>query len=232
MKRILYKLFLGKPEFNILLKYTAVKNQLLNLKKVWNNEKHNDIGIEKIVRLFLTAFQFLTLSIYLRNYFGKKGTAYRDLAIDFYILLRTIFPFIVLLTGLYKYCFFVGTAIYFSIDTILYIGTLIFVTDVVAKPRSYRRSVLLLFFNYIEIVLNFAILYGGLNLLNESATSFIDYIYFSFITAATIGYGDILPITSLGKFLVCIQSLLFLVFIIVFLGHFSSKVDNKDYFDS
>lgn len=67
--------------------------------------------------------------------------------------------------------------------------------------------------------------------MNERAKSVIDYIYFSLVTSATIGYGDIYPTTDLGKVVVGFQSIVFLVFIVLFLNFFSSKVEDKDYFD-
>lgn len=46
------KTFFGKDDNDVQLGHTAVKNQAKNLKRVWNNEKHDDIGLEKILRLF------------------------------------------------------------------------------------------------------------------------------------------------------------------------------------
>ena len=79
--------------------------------------------------------------------------------------------------------------------------------------------------------MDFALIYGNLHLLNQHAKSVIDFIYFSFITSSTIGYGEIYPITTLGKVIVSFQSIVFLVFIVLFLNFFSSKVEDKEYFD-
>ena len=231
MKKTVKKLFFGRPEENIQLDHTSIVNQRKNLRKVWDNEKHNDIGLEKILRLFLVAIQFAFPGIYIRDRFGRKGLTYKNLAIEFYVLLKTILPLIFLFSGFYTNIFIVLIASYLLCETILYVATLIFVSDIFAKPRSYRRSVLLLYLNYLEIVFAFAVIYGGLNLLNGNAKSVIDYIYFSFVTSATIGYGDIYPITDLGKVVVGFQSIVFLVFIVLFLNFFSSKVEDKDYFD-
>ncbi len=58
--------------------------------------------------------------------------------------------------------------------------------------------------------------------------SFIDFIYFSTITQATVGYGDMLPNSSLIRFIVTIQTLLG-VFMTVILIAFSFKqfLDNQ-----
>ncbi|MGZ5303565.1 MAG: potassium channel family protein [Bacteroidia bacterium] len=231
MKRFFKKLLFGRPEENIQLEHTTIENQRKNLRKVWNNEQHNDIGLEKILRLFLVAVQFAFPGIYIRDKFGKKGLTWKNLAVEMYVLLKTILPLVFLLTGLYTNIYIVIFIAYLLTETILYVATLIFVTDIFAKPRSYRRSVLLLYFNYLEIVLDFAVIYGGLQLLSNNAISVTDFIYFSFITSATIGYGDIFPVTTLGKIMVSFQSIIFLIFIVLFINFFSSKVEDKEYFD-
>ena len=178
----------------------------------------------------MVAVQFAFPGIYIRDIFGRHGLTYKNLAVESYVIFKTILPLIFLITGIYTNTFIVFVTTYLLSETILYVATLIFVSDIFARPRSYRRSVLLLYFNYLEIVLSFAVIYGGLNLLNENANSIIDYIYFSFVTSATIGYGDIYPVTDLGKIVVGFQSIIFLIFIVLFLNFFSSKVDDKDYF--
>lgn len=37
---------------------------------------------------------------------------------------------------------------------------------------------------------------------NQSPATFFDFIYFSFVTIATVGYGDILPVSKISRFLV------------------------------
>ena len=231
MKETFKKLLFGRPEENIQLDHTSIANQRKNLRKVWENEKHNDIGVEKMLRLFLVAVQFAFPGIYIRDRFGRRGLTYKNLAVESYVIFKTMLPLIFLIADIYNNIFIVFVTTYLLCETILYVATLIFVSDIFARPRSYRRSVLLLYFNYLEIVLSFAVIYGGLNLLNSNANSIVDYIYFSFVTSATIGYGDIYPVTDLGKLIVGFQSIVFLIFIVLFLNFFSSKVEDKDYFD-
>jgi hypothetical protein len=95
---------------------------------------------------------------------------------------------------------FVLGMVYVMLETILYIPTLIFASDLFSKPRSYKRSMLLLFFNYIEMVFGFAVLYSLLISLTNHFTHWFDAIYFSTVTSSTIGYGDLYPIDPLGKF--------------------------------
>ena len=120
---------------------------------------------------------------------------------------------------------------YLFLETIFYIPTLIFASDLFSRPRSYRRSMILLFFNYTEIFLSYAVFYSLGDFLNQKFTHWFDAIYFSIITSTSVGFGDFYPTTFTGKFLVSTQALLFLFFIIIFLNFFSTKVKSKGYFD-
>ena len=91
---------------------------------------------------------------------------------------------------------------------------------------------LLLFFNYIEIVLSFGVLYSCGDNMNKPFTHWYDAIYFSMVTSASIGFGDFAPETTYARVLVSIQALFFLSFVVLFLSFFSNKVKNKGYFDN
>jgi hypothetical protein len=64
---------------------------------------------------------------------------------------------------------------------------------------------LLLFGFYLALNTLFSIAYFELKIL-KCGTGFFDYIYFSFVTSFTIGYGDFVPLTDIGKFAVILQS--------------------------
>ena len=224
LKNVLFKLFLGKREYNVKYNKSALKSHAQNLVNVWNNENNSDIGLEKILRLFLLSVQFVFPGLYIRQLFGRRGLSVKNLAIEVYVLLKTAFPLILLLTGGYTHPVFIFLVFYILTETIFYNTILIFASDVYSHPRSYRRSVLLLFFNYIEIVFDFAVIYGGLHLLGGRVNGIIDFIYFSFVTSATISFADIYPITNLGKIMVGTQSVVFFVFIVLFFNFFSSRV--------
>lgn len=225
MRRIIYKLFLGKPEYNIPIKHTAYHAYRANLVKIWNNEKHHDVGFEKILRLFLVAVQIIFPGIHIRNITGRYGLIKRNMANEFYVLFKTVLPLFFLFSGLYRYKLVVGISSYLLAETIFYVASLIFASDMFLKPRSYRRNILMLFFNYMEILFCFAVIYAGLHLLGNQAKSVYDYIYFSVVTSTTIGYGDIHPVTAAGKMMVCAQAIIVVAFIVLFLNFFGSKVE-------
>ncbi|WP_310560716.1 potassium channel family protein [Flavobacterium sp.] len=231
MQSILKKLFLGnvskipKPEYN------PIQKRIMNIKAIWNNNHQDDAGIEKIVRLFLSSSQLFFPGVYIKYLASLKGYEYRDLALDFYVLLKVSLPLLILICHWQSYHFVIWIMIYVLLETVLYIPTLIFASDMFSKPRSYKRSMLLLFLNYVEIILAFAVLYSCGNYLNKPFDYWFDAVYFSTITSSTIGYGDFYPITTIGKILASIQALLFLFFVVLFLNFFSAKIKSKGYFD-
>ncbi|MBF2024907.1 two pore domain potassium channel family protein, partial [Flavobacterium psychrophilum] len=182
-------------------------------------------------RLFLSISQLLFPGIYIKYFANKKGSEYQDLALDVYILAKVMFPLMILINEWQHNIYIIFVMTYVLLETVLYIPTLIFASDLFSRPRSYKRSMLLLFFNYMEIVLAFAVLYSCGNYLNKDFTHWFDALYFSIITSSSIGYGDFYPVTIFGKFLVSMQALLFLFFVILFLNFFSTKIKSKGYFD-
>lgn len=211
---------------------SAVQKRIRNLKSIWYNENDSDIGIEKLFRLFLAAFQFLCLGTYIKEIAGRFGIAAREIAVDFYVLFKFIYPIILLKYKLYDDFngLFFYIMLWFMFETMFYIPTLIFASDFFAKPRSYRRSMLLLFFNYIEIVFDFGVIYASGDYLNKAFNHWFDPAYFSMITSATIGYGDYHPINFHGKLIASTESILFVVFLVLFINFFTNKVESKGYF--
>ena len=203
MKAILKKLLLGNVSRIAIPDCNPVKKCINNIKAIWNNEHQDDNGIEKIVRLFLSSSQLLFPGVYIKYLASIKGYEYRDLASDLYVLL----------------------------ETVLYIPTLIFASDLFSKPRSYKRSMLLLFLNYTEIIFAFGVLYSCGDYFNKPFENWFDSVYFSIITSSSIGYGDYYPVKTIGKILVSAQAMLFLFFVVLFLNFFSTKIKSKGYFD-
>jgi len=231
MKNKLKKIVLGKPPAEGNVEAGAIKKRIENIKAIWNNDHQDDVGIEKMFRLFLAASQFLFPGIYIKHFAGKHGVQIQDLVMDFYITLKVLFP-VFILYNQYNHIFILTLIlVWLLIETILYVPTLIFASDIIARPSSYRRSMLLLLFNYFEIAFSFGVIYTQANCLNKAFQNWYDSIYFSFVTLGSIGFGDYYPTTGLGKFLVVVQSVIFLAFVVLFLNFFSNKVENKGYFD-
>ena len=231
MKNEIKKLFLGNNIDENKPKRDPIEKGLQNIKSIWNNDHQDDSGIEKINRLFLASTQFLFPGIYIKHFANKRGGVFQELISDIYVLLKVCFPILILINSWQGSKIVIYILLYLMIETILYIPRLIFASDLFSRPRSYKRSLLLLFFNYLEIVFSFAVLYTCDNYLNKPFTHWFDAVYFSIITSSSIGYGDYYPVTTYGKVLVSSQALIFLFFVVLFLNFFSNKIKNKGYFD-
>lgn len=229
--RVVKKLLVGKVSEKHSHPISPLHKRISNIQSIWNNDHEDDNGIEKIVRLFLSISQLFFLGIYIKHFANKFGHEYKDLAMDLYVLAKVIFPFLILINDWQNYDYVIWILVFLLLETILYIPTLIFASDLFSRPRSYKRSMLLLFFNYIEVVVSFAVLYTLGDNMNKPFEHWFDSIYFSLISSNSIGYGDYYPITTFGKVLVSLQALFFLSFVILFLNFFSTKVKSKGYFE-
>jgi hypothetical protein len=234
MKHFLRKLLLGRitKDDKPLLKINPLQKRIQNIKSIWNNDHQDDNGIEKIFRLFLSISQLLFPGVYIKFWFSRKNYEYQDIAMDFYILLKMLFPIYILKNNLQDQNILIYIMVYVLVETVLYIPTLIFASDMLSRPKSYKRSMLLLFLNYLEIVFAFAVLYTLGDNMNKPFTNWFDAVYFSIITANSVGYGDYYPVTPYAKVLVSIQAMFFLSFVVLFFNFFSAKVKNKGYFDN
>lgn len=213
----------------------AIKNQCLNVRRIWNNKDYNDFGIERIFRLLISISLFLFPGLYIRSISGKFGLISRKLAVEFYVILKLILPIIYFKLNLTEYLSIAILASYMAVETLVYLAALIFLSNEFTKPISYRRSILTLFINYIEICLDFAVIYSYCNFaipnfFKEKLTTGIQAIYFSFVTSTTVGFGDITVTNSFGQTLVIIQILLFLMFIGLFINFFTSRANELSYY--
>jgi len=221
---LLKKIFVG-PNVTLKNPKSAIDVQLDHLKNIWEN-KTSTIGIERIFRFFLILIHFVFPNLYVRNLSGKKGTVSRKLCVELYVLFKLLSPLFILLFGLEKYTIICLIIIYLSIETITYLLGIVFLSDIYTKPISFKRSLILIFINFVEITLNFAVLYKGFNAIKLS-DDVLSPIYFSFVSGTTVGFGDITPISSMGQILVIFQSMIFLLFIVVFFSHFISNLSSN-----
>jgi len=149
MKIFIRKLILGRHYKKDKPKFSPIQKRIQNIKSIWNNDHQDDNGIEKIVRLFLSSSQLLFPGIYIKQLAHRIGFEYEDIAMDIYVLSKVIFPIIILCNGWQHNLVLITIMVYLLLETVLYIPTLIFASEWFSRPRSYKRCMLLLFFNYI-----------------------------------------------------------------------------------
>lgn len=96
---------------------------------------------------------------------------------------------------------------------------------------------------YLQVGFAFAFVFGAIDLAQTQpffaqgeVTGFFDYVYFSFITLTTVGYGDLSAVGDFGRALAILETLLgqlFLVVLVAYLvgrlsgGHRTSQVDDS-----
>ena len=199
----------------------AYRQQVGHLKEVWNDDAY---GLERLLRLFLCLAQFIFPLLLLRDIFGRFGAISRKLSVEFYNLLKLFFPLAILYSGLYRYHFIIAVVIYLLSETILHLLNLIFLEDVHAAAVSYRRSILLLLLHYLEVILDFAVIYIGFDLLSEKL-SWVSAVYFSLVAGATVGFGDIYAKGTAGQLVVIAQLLICILFVLLFINHFAQRAE-------
>ncbi len=229
MRRAVRKLLVGRGHRSDEARRSTVGGRWENVVAIWNNTYEEDAGLEKIVRLLLAASQFLFPGMYIKHLFWRKGALYQDFAIEVFVLLKTAFPLLVLQQGWEHHRAAQVVVLWFMLETILYIPTLIFASDAFPSPRSYRRSKLLLFINYMEVVFSFAVVHMAGQYMNNPFSDWKDALYTSFVITSTIGFGDFYPVTGTGKLVVSLQSLFYLSYVALFISFFNLGA-GKGYF--
>lgn len=236
--RFLKVLFIGHDHYHPTNKLRpAIWHQYTHLKGVWTNKHYTDFGLERLIRLFLAVSLFLYPGLYIKAFFSRFGLIIRKLAVEVYVVFKLILPIIFFKFHLTRYLWAPIVSGYMLSETIVYLAALIYLSNEFAKPISYRRSLTALFINYIEICLDFAVIYSYCNynipgFFEHKLANGMQIIYFSFSTSATVGYGDITPIHEFGQWLVISQIIIFLVFVGLFINFFAAKVQDPTYNDS
>ncbi|MBK8498140.1 MAG: two pore domain potassium channel family protein [Flavobacteriales bacterium] len=229
MRHAIRKLIVGRGHRADEERYSTIERRWANVVAVWNNTYEEDAGLEKVVRLILAASQFLFPGMYIKHLFWKRGSLVQDFAIEVFVVFKTCFPIIVMAIGWEREPVAYALVIWFMAETIAYIPTLIFASDTFPSPRSYRRSKLLIFLNYLEVVFSFALIHLAGQYMNHPFADWKDAVYASFVITSTIGFGDFYPITGMGKLVVALQSLFYLSYIALFISFFAMG-GGKGYF--
>lgn len=185
-------------------------------------------GIERYVLIGLSAALMAMPTMFFRWLAGRKGYTARKKAIEVWAFFKPVFFFGILISGYWSRNWTVLIAIITLTDLFLYLFGLVLLRDFWVRPSSYSRSLLLLGVNLFEFTAGFSIFYLHFGLLKYDSKTIADWgsaFYFSMVTAATVGYGDITPSPGLGRTLVTIQVFLSLVFMAVIISRFVGNLD-------
>jgi len=200
----------------------AHTHHFTKIQNVWDSTHYADFGIERILRLFLVGSKIFFPGIYI-DYLTKNSTLYkRKLVGEFYVIFKTLVPFLMLYFSLWNHLGLYIFNIYLLVETFLHIFHKIFLPEH-DHDKMVNRSIILLFFNFIEVIASFGVIYAAGNYLNQPVQNWVDALYFSFITGVTIGYGDFHPVNEQGKILVMIQILSTMAFLFLFFNFFGPR---------
>jgi voltage-gated potassium channel Kch len=184
--------------------------------------------LQRIVQTLLCLLLFFTIAMALRWLGGMVSRACRKISIELYAVGKCIGLIICLTHGAPVSNTVALIAAYFLFDLFANLSGFILLRHHWRPPASLTRSLILLAINFIEICTAFAILYlffGCVGTPGKPAiTSGASAMYFSIITAATVGYGDIVPLDLTGQKLVATQVVMSLFFMAVILSHFVSQM--------
>ena len=197
------------------------------IQNVWNSGKFYDFGIERIFRLFLVTSKLLFPGIYIDYFFRNSSYQAQKVAGEVFVLFKTAMPFFMLYFQLWHHSWLYIINMYLLLETYLYIFYKIFVPEH-NHQRTHKRSLLLLFLNFFEVIGSFGVIYAAGNFLNQPVSNWIDALYFSFVTGATVGYGELHPVTSTGKQLVILQIISTLAFLILFFNFFTPRAQDSE----
>ena len=209
--------------------HPEIKVQIINFYRVWRNKGYRDFGLERIIRLFLVGSQFFFPGLYIRHFGARAGGFLgRRLVTEFYIILKLLF----LLADWTLSPILCVIIAYFMVETMLYLTSMIFLSFQFSPIISYRRSLISIFINFHEISLGYGLLYfsGEQHIpyfFNQNFDSGLHAVYFSYITSATIGYGDVYPVHGLARMLVLSQVVFSFVFIGLIFNFFASRVHEQ-----
>lgn len=197
-------------------------SELPSILKSLYYEDYGVYGFEKILAIFLTAIKIIFPMFWIRNRSKNKGYAFRNTMLELYLIFKCTVLFMILKMWWFGN-FGLAITLYFLTDIILYLMGIMFLPSMYNHNSNFNKNFLHLLLNLTEIVFGFSILYlatSALSMANGAVPNWIDAIYFSIVTFATIGYGDITTATHAGKLLVSGQVIISFLFVTIIVSRF------------
>ncbi len=196
---------------------------------------HRLFGIERIF-LLLVCFGLLVMPAMvvrgIGQIFGEHG---RRLAMEIYAIAKPVLLFWVLFSGHFALTAWAVVASVALLDLYISLLAMVFLKHFHTGRTSHGRSLLLLVVNFAESVVAFAVLYGFSQSIANQAhldpTPIVDpftLLYFSCVTAASVGYGDYLPMNDSGKLIAIFQILSSMGFIFILLTSFVTSFNERE----
>lgn len=192
-------------------------------------------GVERIFLIGISAALLVMPAMVVRGVgqlFGEHG---RRIAMELYAIGKPVLLLGILFGGLFLSPICMALAAVSLVDLYTSLLAMVFLQHFHTGRTSHGRSLLLLMVNFAESAIAYAVLYGGLrtvahqaDLAGAATSDPFDLLYFSCVTAASVGYGDFLPATFPGKVLSMVQILLSMGFIFIFLTTFVANFNERE----
>lgn len=195
----------------------------------------NDVGLknvlitERLVIIVLCCVLILMPSMFVRYIFGGIDRIARKLAVEVYVLFKTGLAVIGLFLGLWHQTWFVWLALAMLVDLYAFLFALILLRGFWRSPISLNRTIILLAFNFLEYNAWFAglyLYYGCLLAGGQIVTDPRSALYFSIVTAATVGYGDVVP-NGYGRTLAMVQIVASLGYMAAVVAYFIGGLERQ-----
>lgn len=152
------------------------KEQCAYVKEIffYDSERRYCFTMTKYFRLLLVLLRFVFLpSLLIRHWTESKGWRFRRIVIEVEAILTALLPLSAItvllivsdkmpgyLTRTSPWIIFVcGICIYFMVDTITYLLSLIFLADIQRPSANQIRSFLVVVFNYLQMIFSIAVFY-------------------------------------------------------------------------
>jgi hypothetical protein len=196
-----------------------------------------EISLVQVSYAIINFLQYITTTSLIKKFIDKDNT--KDLfksIVTGVVLSWSVFALLVLI---FKSTLFIRILFILRLWEILIINTWMFLfrqtASKVSNTESYENDIrlfILLVFQYITIILMYASFYfsvytcdpSSFSVGSQTTGSVFTWLYFSIVTIATVGYGDITPVSVLAK-LVTISEILFgMFFVLLFVTNILSKI--------
>ncbi len=215
--------------------------EVLAVRRIWNNKTYNDFGLERILRLTLILLSFIMPGTLIRQLCGRKQLLFRKVVIEAYSLFKIGWYLFLFKMDLTTSVWALIISIILTIDTIHFMFSKIFLNDIHQQPISFKRTLLMTLINIMEVMFCFAFMYSFIDDTNNVAGRIIfsqghqltdlQTIYFSFVTSATIGYGDIAAKDPLVMKLVILQIMLSLFFLVIVITTITNRLHDDTFYN-
>ncbi|WPU94689.1 ion channel [Mucilaginibacter sabulilitoris] len=208
------------------------ETQRERLVEIRDNLGQKTYGVEWGLRMVLQRLCFVVPSAYIKKCSDGKLLLRRRKDIEIYAFFKLLIVSVVVFSGLAA--LWIGLIILFiaGFDTFHALLCRIFLNKEWREEVSPKRNLIMAFVNYVEIAVCFAgaylfcdqyqnpakgyafIIHNQIDVGTHHLTS-TQAVYYSFVTGATVGYGDISAASAPAQFLVCLQVMVSLFFVVV-----------------